>query len=381
MKKRNRFTLIMILMICTAASLVATESRVGSMGGVGYYIHDNSNIFYFPGTLHYYANQAVAELRAKNADNLYTVGVQMERKPGSIVGVYLNRPIDLPQDILMDVTPDLTLDRVISLLYGGKWNNKNWGVILSYASDKTEDDAFGIQEKESARYIGLCAGLSTSDYDLGFNLELPSAKWEADDDEDKWGGTGIGIHGRYFSTRSSVLKLVGIGNLYFGNTTREIGDAEIGYNRLNIAIGGAALYQLDPKNLVVLAVEAFGRNQDKEEVKDGDEYTYTRTVLPGIYLGVESKLKSWLIGRLGARQVYQSIKEVAKPAQGEEVETMESQSTFAVSFGLGIILGDLQLDAMMNEGILFDGPNFISGQNNTLANRISLTYSFNKPGK
>ena len=98
-KRQIRFLAILICGLAVM-SLTATETRVSSMGGIGFYIRDNSNIFYFPGTVLQYQNQAVAELRAKNNDNLYTVGVHLAPSQGSTYGVYLNRPLSLPQDIL-----------------------------------------------------------------------------------------------------------------------------------------------------------------------------------------------------------------------------------------------------------------------------------------
>ena len=52
----NSKSLCLIAMLLTAfllfqPAVMATETRVGSMGGVGFYMRDNSNIFVFPGHL------------------------------------------------------------------------------------------------------------------------------------------------------------------------------------------------------------------------------------------------------------------------------------------------------------------------------------------
>jgi hypothetical protein len=49
-----------------------------------------------------------------------------------------------------------------------------------------------------------------------------------------------------------------------------------------------------------------------------------------------------------------------------------------MTFGLGIMFGQFLLDARINEGLLFSGPNFISGTFEDIAYRISITYSFDK---
>ena len=380
-KRQIRFLAILICGLAVM-SLTATETRVSSMGGIGFYIRDNSNIFYFPGTVLQYQNQAVAELRAKNNDNLYTVGVHLAPSQGSTYGVYLNRPLSLPQDILEAVVPDLQLDRCTTLFYGGQSSGYDYGVMLSVATDKDEEDSGEETVTQTAKYIGLNAGVSVDDYDLGLQIDLPNAKWEFADDEDKWHGIGIGLNGRYFSQRSDNMEAVLLAVLYYGSANRkwEEEDLDVDYGKLRLGLGGAINYRIDQNNMLVLAVEAFGYDKDNMNVKDGTETTYTVTTLPGIFVGVEAQVKSWLLGRLGARQVYQSVSEKTKPDGGDESEEVTYSSSFGVSFGLGIVFGNLQLDALFNEGLLFDGPNFISGHDNALANRISLTYHFNNPG-
>ena len=380
-KRQIRFLAILICGLAVM-SLTATETRVSSMGGIGFYIRDNSNIFYFPGTVLQYQNQAVAELRAKNNDNLYTVGVHLAPSQGSTYGVYLNRPLSLPQDILEAVVPDLQLDRCTTLFYGGQSSGYDYGVMLSVATDKDEEDSGEETVTQTAKYIGLNAGVSADDYDLGLQIDLPNAKWEFADDEDKWHGIGIGLNGRYFSQRSDNMEAVLLAVLYYGSANRkwEEEDLDVDYGKLRLGLGGAINYRIDQNNMLVLAVEAFGYDKDNMNVKDGTETTYTVTTLPGIFVGVEAQVKSWLLGRLGARQVYQSVSEKTKPDGGDESEEVTYSSSFGVSFGLGIVFGNLQLDALFNEGLLFDGPNFISGHDNALANRISLTYHFNNPG-
>ena len=59
-------------------STYSTETRMQSMGGVGLYTRDNSNIFHFPSTINSYANESIAELRAREDDTKYSIGLQTE---------------------------------------------------------------------------------------------------------------------------------------------------------------------------------------------------------------------------------------------------------------------------------------------------------------
>ena len=104
--------------------------------------------------------------------------------------------------------------------------------------------------------------------------------------------------------------------------------------------------------------------------KNGTETTNTTMILPGIYAGVESQIKSWLTGRFGLAQTYRSETVKTKPAQGNETEDTEHFKDFALTFGLGFNFGRFTLDAFVNEGLFFDGPNFISGTNEPLASKF-----------
>ena len=388
MRRKNYlipFFFVSLFLLITVFSInsYATETRVASMGGVGYYIRDNSNVFYFPGTLVSYNNQVIAELRQKNNDDLYTIGVHLPVGANAVGGLYLNRPLYLPTDLISQVAPNVELDRTITVAYGSKLTNYDFGIMVSMAMDSWSDDYGDEEEKESARYFNIAAGISNQLYDLGVNIDLPSVSWEYEDAERKWGGFGMGINGRYFMTKTSELQLVPLGNFYYGSASFEYDSGisgaqkyEVDYGKLDIGLGIGINYQLSENNLVVLAIEGFGLSQETEDEKDGDETTEKWTTLPGIYMGVESQIKPWLIGRLGATQIYQSYSKKVKPDQGESTEDSDHSTSFAVTFGLGINMGSFSLDASFNEGLLFDGPHFISGSSNSIAHKISITYQF-----
>jgi hypothetical protein len=148
-------------------------------------------------------------------------------------------------------------------------------------------------------------------------------------------------------------------------------------------IFGAGLgvnHQLNENNLLVMAVELFGMQKSKQDFSDSSgslgTADTTLSTLPGFYMGVESKIKPWLTGRLGVAQVYQSLTGKEKPEGLPETKSTRRQSQYKVSFGLGISFGDFILDAAINEGLFFDGPNFISGGVNAMANKLSVTYKF-----
>jgi hypothetical protein len=356
-----------------AAQVSATETRVGTMGGVGLYTHDNSNIFYFPGAIYTYSGQVVGEFRSKQNDTTYTIGINYPVGDYSVVGVYLNRPINvtIPGGIVQNVMLNHTTD----IFYGTQMSKYDLGLSLSLGLDAQKSGPDSAETKESARYIALGAGLSNESMDVGVRLELPSAKFEPPvGDENKWSGFNFGIGGRVF--RGETTQLVPLAALYMSSTKGEVGAAETKYGILDLGLGVGVNHELNEKNLLVMGLEVLGIARQKADVDGGTTTTITTTTLPGLYMGLESEIKPWLTGRLGAAQVYQSQTTKVEPDGGTETSSTERFSNFDVRFGLGIHFGDFLLDAAINEGLIFDGPNFISGSNNPMASRLSLTYEF-----
>ncbi len=390
MPKRVLFLTILLFFIgASAAPLMATETRVGSMGGVGMYTRDNSNIFYFPGTLYAYKNQVVGELRVQALDNSYSVGVHYPARKQCVIGAYLNRPIRLAPALDEFGIENVTLDQSTDLLYGRQMANFDFGFRLSFGFDSYDDGDTGIlKEEESARYIGLAAGISNSVMDLGVQFEMPSAKWEQDTFSIKWGGTALGANGRLFY--GGETQIVPVGTFYMASgsvkfTPDPDPTAKVDYSAMNVGVGIGFNRKINEDNLLVMAIELFGMSSYKIEPKDTTNYIdyYNQSILtmPGLYMGVESKIKPWLTGRIGAAQTYQKYTNKTRNYAPEIItetlyESSATVSNFNVSFGLGFHFGDFDIDAAINEGFFFDGPYFLSGENNSMANRLSVTYNF-----
>ena len=86
-------SLLLLILIVVPISAFGSETRVGSMGGVGMFIRDDTNIFTFPGTIAQYPNLAIAEMRLRKTNNMYSIGTNLDLEGKGILGVYLNSPI------------------------------------------------------------------------------------------------------------------------------------------------------------------------------------------------------------------------------------------------------------------------------------------------
>ncbi|MDI6792079.1 MAG: hypothetical protein QME81_04330 [bacterium] len=372
--QRFVFLAIVALLAAFASYSYATETRVGSMGGIDRYTRDNSNVFPFPGTINRYSNQVIAELRGKNNDSRYSIGSHLPFRTDAVCGVYLNYPIPHPiTAAVREVAPDLALDRTADLFYGSKMGNSDFGARFSIALDR-ESTTYGSSEsKQSARYLAFAGGLSNEQMDLGCILDLPAAKQEVGTQSEELSSFGLGVNGRYFMAQQGNRQLVPIAHFHYASGS--IKDSfEADYSSISFGGGIGVNYQLNENNLVVLGL-GVGLSQSTEEVKNGDETTERTITFPRIVMGIESQIKSWLVGRIGASQVYQSDFTEVKPPTGSTTETKEWDKAFDLSFGLGINFGNFSLDALINEGIFFDGPHFISGQSNQMSSMLSATYN------
>jgi hypothetical protein len=291
------------------------------------------------------------------------------------------------------VVDEVSLDRATDLFFATKLSGFDLGINLRIGMDQFSEDRNNgtdtVEYKESARYIAIGAGLSNDKMDLGLRLELPAASAEfpasgtEEDYKSDWSGMGVGFNGRMWMEKRDKFQLIPLVVGYYGTATREVSPGfgqdttyKTEYDRLNLAAGIGMNYQLNDDNLLVLGLEVYGYAKEGESVKDDYESSITTTTLPGIYLGLESKISKWLTGRLGAAQVFQSQTYSEKLEGSKETKTTNYSTEFKMTFGLGITLGNFVLDAAFNEGLLFDGPYFISGSAEPIANRLSITYNF-----
>jgi hypothetical protein len=386
MTKRGIFisTLAMLALAAIFSTAVATEVRVGSMGGVGFYTHDNSNIFYFPGAIYSYSGQVYGEFRVKEADNSYTVGVNYPVGDYSVVGVYLNRPI--PLVISADILDNVDVNQTTDLFYGTQMSQFDLGFKLSLGMDSYKRDSLAESPelKESARYIQFAVGASSDKMDIGAFVELPHAKVEQSGENETWSGLGFGATGRLFhgEGNTKLVPLIIFNTRKITDKISVAGSPKDELSDLNLGLGVGVNHQLNENSLFVGAIELFGMQQSKDKYTSGgtpsstSTTTNSLTTLPGLYMGIESKIRPWLTGRLGAAQVWQ-ISKTKDESTGNPAEEISTHGTqYNVSFGLGFNFGDFTCDAAINEGIFFDGPNFISGETNSLANRLAIIYKF-----
>jgi len=378
--------MVLLVMVFLFGDLMASETRTYSMGQSAGFIRDNSDVILFPGTLNQYNNLVQTEMRFKNGDNAYSGSVHLPLPNTNFnFGVNINRPV-LPTDPIglgsMGPGNSVYVDRVTDVLFGMKMDGFDLGFRASYGTDSfTQDSVFlSPAVEKSASYIELAGGLSNNQFDLGASIILPSVTNEIGSDTDELSGFGFNATGRYFHKMNRKMEFVPLGMIGMMSTSLDSGGVtgmlDTDYSLMNMLVGGAINYHVDEQSLIVLGIHAYG-SQSLSQENDFGEITESITTLPAIFLGGESRLASWLIGRMGVMQVFQTQTETIKPQGEKEIETSTTVSNVNFSFGLGIEIGNFLIDADINDGLLFEGPYFISGHNGRdMFGKLSVTYTF-----
>jgi hypothetical protein len=381
----------MLVMAFLFSDLVASETRTFSMGQSAGFLRDNSDVILFPGTLNRYNSLVQTEMRFNGGDNAYSAGVHIPiPNTNYTIGVNINRPI-LPVDPidLGFVGPGnaVYVDRVTDVLFGMEMNGNDLGFRVSYGSDSfTQDSSFlDPAVDKSVSYIEIAGGLSNEKFDIGGSVILPSISNEVSDTKDELSGFGFNFTGRYFHKMNKKMEFVPLAMFGMISTSLDSGGltglTNTDYSFMNLLVGGALNYHVDDQSLIILGVHAYG-SQSLTQENDFGEFTEDITTLPAVFIGGESRLASWLIGRLGVMQVFQEMTQTIKPKGEKEIETSTTVSNVNFSFGFGIELGNFLVDADFNEGLLFQGPNFISGQaGQDMFGKLSVTYTFGSESK
>ncbi len=377
----TKFLILIMMLIGSSAALQATETRVQSMGGVGGFMHDNSNIYLFPASIYRYENQLITELRLKNQVNTFTAGVHLPFGETAVGGIYLNRNLNLP--VPRGLTSQVRLDQATDFLVGMKFAENNLGLRISIGledADHSAVDSLDFDRQETARYFEFAGGVSSNYYDFGAYFNLPSIEGVTGAVKEKWSGTGFGVSGRFFLGPANGIQYVPlvIIDQISADLEQDTVDSETDFLRVSMGIGFH--YQVNANNLVILGVEVFGMESDERNTPGvGKTQTIIRR-FPAFYLGGETVYKNWMLLRVGARHALEEIETSFRPAGGRKVKDSRRRANFDLFVGLGIRLGNFQVDFDINDNYLFEGPDFISGQGSDeiddFVNRLSISYYF-----
>ncbi|KAA3609727.1 MAG: hypothetical protein D8M58_09230 [Calditrichaeota bacterium] len=374
----NKILYSIVLSVFLISFSFASETRVSTMGSNGIFLKDDSNVMLFPARIMQYSDLVISELRTKKDNSSYTIGLHMGYD-NMASGLYINAPIGsglLSVGLSSFGGLTSTLNNGYVFMFGMGMNDMDVGFGLVTAGSGFETGTGDTKTTESLYYIGVLGGVSNDVMDLGAMIELPSITQEIGSGKAEYSGFGLNAQGRYFLMKRRGMSIFPVGRVSFGSTSFEVKDGgTTDYSTFSAAVGVGVEKPINEDNTLVIGLEASMSSAGRD-IKDGTESTTTVSTLPGIYVGVESRIASWLIGRVGAAQVNQQTVAETTPDGGDKAETTTNGSNVKVSLGLGMEFGNFLVDFAFNEGLLFDGPAVLSNTGELLASKISVTYNF-----
>ncbi len=391
---------VLLLLFITVA--FATESRMNSMGGVYGFLRDDTDVMRYPGTIHAYNRIVFAEMRSWNDKSNWTVGGNVPFYD-NVFGFRFNVPTEFQLlDIDFDDEPyrqwnDITLDHKINFIFGFM---ENFGAGFGMAMDRAKYTYPNNEELDiNMMLLEVLGGYSNDLFDLGLSIQLPTGSMENEStrDEGDIGGMILNLNGRYFIMEESKFSLMAIADMKMRSLSTEYKEfyentldstEKVDLSSLNFSVGVGINYYINENNLLVLALRPFGLMKDTSE----DEYLpaegnkivnkveESATILPEYRVGFESKINSWLTGRVGAYQQYHFKSYEENRTVGSTTTLIDKysyyESNFNVSLGFAANFRNFTLDGVLSDALLFDGPNFIGGRNPGIATQLSLKYKF-----
>ena len=380
----NRKAIVLLLAgLFVITSVFATQTRMSGLGNPFGLIEDDTDVYTYPATIFNYSGVAVGELQQLSGSTNWSMSANipiMEYK----LGVYLNQNtgINIPNS-------DLDITKKAEFIVG--FINKfalGFGTSADYKAEIN-----GARKVEpTANLNSFFGGYSVNDMDFGFRVEMANAE-DIDDDNDYFEMSNLAfeLNGRQILNPTDNLKIIVKAGFTMDMTEfnyedldgNKTDDYKMSNTMLDLAFG----LQVKPndKNKIIFGVTPFIYNPTSSEhtsYSNGNEnkteHEINSLFFPEYNLAVESKICSWLTGRMGANQSYAHVTEKMNYNSDTTDDTEDTYygKNYNMNLGLTFSFGNFCVDSVLEQELLFDGPNFLGGKSNGLASEISVKYKF-----
>jgi len=401
--KRTIAIFLVAFMAMTSLSF-ATVTRTKTMGNVGNFLYDDSNIFSWPSTVVGFSNRFYLELGEDNIANATydpAVGPSFPNGFGGGALFGLNEYNHLGffvtandrsngGGITDDFFPDgMALDDFVTLFYGYGAEKVDFGANLNIGKSRNETVApEAAQSNESVGRMGIQAGITywmeeDNSLDLAFQFDKTSITDEAWDGQavatqsEDDGFQNLAVRARMFWNYTDQVQFVPFVQFMKANrgviwdtaadadTDRESDKTET--TSIDLALGinhfpSEQVQVIVVGGILLESTDLTSQGEGTGETKDNH--------IPYIKGGIETELRSWLDIRAGVEK--QLNPEEQKGVGEGASEAEQTHARFQGFIGAGIHIGDWTIDTQVNPDMFFNGPNFISGQVANLNTRVSL---------
>ena len=387
----KKVVILTLLSLFVLTSVFATQTRMSGLGNPYGLIQDDTDVFMFPATIFNYSGVAVGELQQFSGSTNWSMSANipiLEYK----LGVYLNQDtgIDLP-----GYGTDLDIPKSVEFNFG--FMDKfavGFGTSVDYKAE--EEHTYGNNETKkvepNANFYSFFGGYSANNMDFGFRVEMANA--EAVDNADEYfemGHTYFEVNGRQILKPAYNIEIIVKAGFSMDMTEfnyeeidgTKVRDEEESNTMLNL--GFSLQVKPDDRNKIIFGVTPVMYNPHIMKIthyngnaSSETENELTTLFFPEYNLAVESKINSWLTGRFGANQSYSHITDKMNYNNDniDDTEDTYYDKNYYMNLGLTFSFGNFCVDSVLEQELLFDGPNFIGGKANGLASEISVKYKF-----
>ena len=367
--------LALTILALAVSPLTASPNRVVALGGETRFLLDPSNIFLYPGATLEFPHLGV-ELFDDWGGVVYPLGGRQA------VGVFLDRPT--PQLERLNAylagtgSPrfrELEARPVMDLAYGRRLRETlQLGLLGRVDRDLREGD-FGQATATSwdVRVGARFGGGAGAVWDVAVGLLRQRLEdddpADADPPAENTDGTGFLVEARGrlpLGETLTVLPSAGFESTPYG-LEPAVREAQAGHVGLGI--------NLRPERSVLVVAGLLASFERAEDKRPGQpDLSQSIWILPAVVLGGEVQVGSMLF-RLGLRHENRLVSE-DELVDGLAATRRDLTSDFRGNLGLGLELGSLRLDGLIEPDFLRDGPHIIGGSRNGggLFANVSLTY-------
>jgi hypothetical protein len=269
-------------------------------------------------------------------------------------------------------TSTSTLDAFFAMPMG---DNKLGFELTLGLGGETQTPEDGDDTGSTQMDIGLGAGYSMGNMDIGLQFgmsQITTLGAGSDGDDLTVGGMVVGVGARSISDSVDGVAwgwAAGLGYTSFNftetdaNSTIQVGAA---YGPVFSAEGATAAVQ------ATLGVQLDSNDGDTDD--DVDATGTTTISVPGVQVATEYAVNDWLSLRGSAGYAFE-VEMVSNPDGSSSTGMSNGADGFTWAAGAGAHWGNLNIDAVLQEGFVVNGPNFIGGGTG-LASQVSATYKF-----
>ncbi len=363
-------------MLLITTTLMATESRVGTMGGdINLLLNDEQNIFTYPSTALNFKQLATLEFGTLPSwgMGIYPAGMISIGDDETKIVLLGNRPIysnNHPRN-------QMTL-HAYGIDIAKQLGNLNLGFMLNLATRQENTSNGDTSFTYNTLFLGIIPGFSfrsgSMGLDMAFNLTLQNWKDEGEGvstaDTFKFAGSPfIEIDTRFY-TGSRRRKIIGAFSFnYFKDAYEHNGAKFNNGNQLNInAELGTCIKPIRSSKLI----GGFNFHFNNTSTSDTSGVT---TINAGFVLGGEGLISSKFGLRAG---INRNLFFYTKNKNGSRSNSLLrfADDPINVSLGAFIKLRNVRFDARIAHDLLFNGPYFITGTPSTLATTVSAIVYF-----